>query len=115
MKKIIKYEEERPWGSFVRFTLNEKSSVKIITLKPKQKTSLQFHKKRQEFWKVLDNPIRVTVGKRTWIAKPGEEIQVKKKELHRLEGISKAARVLEISQGEFDEKDIVRVEDIYGR
>ena len=35
--------------------------------------------------------------------------------VHRIEGLSKEAHVLEISFGKFDEKDIVRVEDDFGR
>ena len=30
------YEEQRPWGRFRRFTLNQFSTVKLITLNPGQ-------------------------------------------------------------------------------
>jgi mannose-6-phosphate isomerase-like protein (cupin superfamily) len=46
-------EEQRPWGSFRRFTENEISTVKIITVNADQELSLQYHKNRDEFWKVL--------------------------------------------------------------
>ncbi|MEK6855349.1 MAG: phosphomannose isomerase type II C-terminal cupin domain [Nanoarchaeota archaeon] len=110
-----KYAEKRPWGGFERFTLNEKSSVKILSIKPGAKLSLQKHKHRSEFWKILDNSVRVSVGNRSWLAKKGEEIMVPKGALHRIEGYLRLARILEISFGKFDENDVVRIKDIYGR
>ena len=112
MKKLV---SNRPWGKFEQFTLNESSTVKIITINARKRTSLQFHKNRSEFWKVLDNPVKVTIGKKTFTAKKGDEVSVPKGINHRLIGLSKQARVLEISLGNFDEKDIVRIEDDWGR
>lgn len=110
-----KYVEKRPWGGFVRFTNNEKSTVKILVIKPRQKFSLQKHKKRSEFWKIVDNPVKITVGKKVFRAKRGDEFFIPKNTLHRAEALSKSVHILEIAFGNFDEKDIVRVEDDYGR
>ena len=110
-----KRTEKRPWGNFKQFTLNEKSTVKILTINPKQKFSLQYHKNRKEFWRFLDNPAKVTIGKKTKRMKGGDEIIIPKKTLHRIEAYSKPVRVLEIAFGKFDEKDIKRIEDVYGR
>ncbi len=110
-----KYVEKRPWGGFERFTLNEISTVKILTIKPKQKLSLQYHNKRREFWKFLDNPAKLTIGRKTFRVKKGDEIIIPIKTGHRIEAYSKPVKVLEISLGKFDEKDIKRTEDIYGR
>ena len=116
MKGLKKrYKEGRPWGGFDRFTLNELSTVKILTVKPGKRFSLQFHKKREEFWLFLDNPAKVTVGKKTFRVKGGEEVFIPMKTLHRIEAYKKPVRVLEISLKKFDEKDIVRVEDDFGR
>src|SRR3989344_7334373 len=101
-----KHFEKRPWGGFERFTLNEKSTVKILTIKPKQKFSLQLHNNRKEFWKFLDNPAKVTIGKKTFRVKKGDEVIVQKKTPHRIEALSKAVKILEISFGNFDERDI---------
>ncbi len=108
-------KSKRPWGNFERFTLNEKSTVKILIINPRRKFSLQYHKKRKEFWKFLDNPAKVTLGKKTIRVKKGDEILIPAKTLHRIEAYSKPVRVIEISLGEFDEKDIVRLEDDFGR
>lgn len=110
-----KYIEKRPWGGFQRFTLNEKTTVKILTIKPRQKFSLQYHRKRKEFWKFLDNPARVTIGKKIIKVKKGRELIIEPKILHRIEAYSAPVNVLEISFGKFKESDIVRIEDLYGR
>lgn len=110
-----KHKEKRPWGGFERFTLNEKSTVKILTIKPKQEFSLQYHKKRKEFWKFLDAHAKVTLGKRIFTAKKGDEVVIKPRTLHRIEAFSKPVNVLEISFGNFSEDDVERVEDKYGR
>jgi len=107
--------DKRPWGNFERFTLNEKTTVKIITVKPKQRFSLQTHSKRKEFWKFLDNEAKVTVGNKTFKVKRGESVLVKPRETHRVEALSKPVSFLEISFGNFSESDIKRISDDYGR
>ena len=113
--KMKKYSEKREWGGFERFTLNELSTVKIITVNPKKRFSLQYHINRKELWKFLDNPAKVTIGKRTFKAKKGDEITINKKTLHRVEAFSRPVRILEISFGKFSEKDIKRIKDDFGR
>jgi mannose-6-phosphate isomerase len=112
MKKKI---EKRPWGGFEQFTLNEISTVKILTLRPQQRFSLQKHSSRSEFWRFLDNPAKVTIGKKTFRVKKGDEIKIPSGSLHRIQALSKPVSVLEISLGKFKEKDIKRLDDDYGR
>ncbi len=114
-KKYKRYSEKRPWGNFEQFTLNEKTTIKILTIKPKQKFSLQYHKKRKEFWRFLDNPAKVTLGKKIIHVKKGDDILIPVRTNHRIEAYGKPVRVLEISYGNFDESDIKRLEDIYRR
>ena len=107
---------ERPWGQFQQFVSNETVTVKIITVEPGHRLSLQTHDRRGEFWKVLDGPIEVTVGERTWSAEPGENIWVPCGTIHRMANKGdRAGRLLEIAFGDFDESDIVRLEDDYAR
>ncbi len=112
---MVKYSEDRPWGKFERFTLNELSTVKIISINPNQKLSLQYHNKREEFWRVLDGLAKITLGDSEFRMYPGGELYIPVKTLHRIESYDKPVSILEISLGEFDEKDIVRFEDVYGR
>lgn len=108
-------EEKRPWGRFERFTLNEQCTVKLIYLDGDKRLSLQYHNNRSEFWKVVKGPIRVQLGSETKTLQTGETITIPKKTNHRLIGAGTDAIILEISTGEFDEGDIVRLEDDYKR
>ena len=110
------YHERRPWGGFSQFTHNELSTVKILEVKPGEQNSLQFHHHREELWVPLDDNIEVVVGEKRWHPKKFEEIRIVKKQNHRLIGAGKEPGfVLEISFGDFDENDIVRVKDDYNR
>lgn len=116
MKKSLKktFTEKRPWGFFTEFIKNEPATVKIISVKPGASLSLQYHHDREEFWHVLSGTGSVIVGKKKFVAKPGKEFVVPPKTLHRISA-TEALTILEIATGHFDESDIVRVQDIYGR
>ncbi len=110
IKKVI-----RPWGRFERYCLNKQCTVKTLTLNPNQKLSLQSHKKRDEFWKIIEGPAVAEIGGKKWLAKSGESIFIKKGVKHRLGAKKKKVLFLEISFGKFDEHDEVRYSDDYGR
>ncbi|MBC7836979.1 phosphomannose isomerase type II C-terminal cupin domain [Acetobacteraceae bacterium] len=116
MENLPNYEkEERPWGNFERFTLNEKSTVKILTIKAGEAFSLQTHEGRKEFWHIISGNGKITVGTNISEAQAGQEFLVPPRTLHRAEGGSESLVILEISLGEFDESDVTRIEDKYGR
>jgi mannose-1-phosphate guanylyltransferase/mannose-6-phosphate isomerase len=110
------FVSERPWGSFQQFVHNENVTVKVITVQPGHRLSLQRHAQRRELWHVLDVPIRVEVDSREWVAQPGENVWVPCGAVHRMgnDG-SEPGRLLEIGFGHFDEADIDRLHDDYGR
>jgi len=109
-------EDERPWGRFRRYTLNEVSTVKIITVLPGQSLSEQRHQRRQELWVVLDDGIEVHIGDTATVADKGDEFFITAGETHRLSCVGDVpARILEVAFGEFDEADIERLSDDYGR
>lgn len=107
--------EERPWGNFEVFTLNEQSSVKIISVHANMRLSLQRHAKRSEYWKVIEGSGSATVADTERLVGVGDEILIAVGALHRLTGGPEGIRVLEIALGTFDENDIERVEDDFGR
>ncbi len=109
------YREERPWGEFVEFTRNIPSTVKIITVKPGESLSLQHHKNRDEFWRIISGDGTIEIGDKKVPAVPGHDHVVARETNHRIEGGTQPLVLLEISFGDFDENDIVRVEDRYGR
>lgn len=107
---------ERPWGRFQQFSSGEPVTVKTITVEPGQRLSLQRHQHRAEMWHVLGDPVRVTVGDRTWDAQQGELVWVPPGALHRLGSADgRPGLVLELAFGDFDEADIERLQDDYTR
>jgi cytidyltransferase-like protein len=101
---------KRPWGEY---KVIEKR--KIIKVKPNEKLSLQYHNKREEFWKILSGSGKITVGEKVFDAKPGDDFTIPKKIKHRAEAGHYGLEFLEISTGEVDEDDEVRIEDEYNR
>jgi mannose-6-phosphate isomerase-like protein (cupin superfamily) len=107
-------ETKRPWGKFLTFAKNEKCTVKILIINPEEELSLQQHKLREEHWYFLDDGI-VQLGNKTKKIKAGKEIIIKKNIEHRIIGTKNITRVLEVSFGNFSEKDEIRLEDKYAR
>ena len=112
---IKKYAEQRPWGKFEQFTHDRVSTVKILEVNPNQAISLQYHRGRSEFWKVICGTGRITIGEAVHDAKEGDEFFIPVGKKHRIQADSCLIKVLEISFGKFDENDIVRLEDKYSR
>ncbi len=112
---IEPFSEERPWGSFRTFTKNLPSTVKTLFVKHGEAFSLQKHNHRTEFWRVLLGNPEITIGDKIINAKPGDEFHIPLETNHRITATNGDTEVLEISLGEFDEQDIVRIEDKYGR
>lgn len=109
------FREFRPWGEELWITNNPPSMVKILTVSPGEALSLQYHNKREEYWRVLSGDGKAVVGEEELDLKEGMDIFVPKETRHRLIGGNKPLVLLELAFGEFDEKDIVRLEDRYGR
>ena len=107
---------DRPWGQFQQFVSNEQVTVKIITVHPGHRLSLQKHDHRGEMWQVLDVPIDIVVDDRAWLAQPGETIWVPRGATHRMGNSGeRPGRLLEVAFGLFDESDIERLQDDYSR
>jgi len=107
---------EKPWGKFEQYTHNLPSTVKVITVRPSEALSLQYHNGRDELWVALDPGAQVEVGDQSLNLEPEEMVFIPRRTPHRLSAIGEEpVRILEISLGEFDEYDIVRLEDVYGR
>jgi mannose-1-phosphate guanylyltransferase/mannose-6-phosphate isomerase len=109
-------ESVRPWGRFEQFAVNEPVTVKVITVEPGHRLSLQRHRSRAEMWQVLDGPLDFEVDGRRWSAGDGERVWVPRGSTHRIGNCSlRPGRVLEVAFGEFDEDDIERLDDDYAR
>lgn len=115
MNKLEIYEEERPWGNFRQFIHDTSATVKIITVKPNETLSLQSHKKRDEFWRIIKGKGFVQIGDSKFDVKENDEYEIPVGTKHRLGAYDEGLQILEIATGNFDENDIVRYEDKYGR
>lgn len=107
-------EVERPWGLFKEFALNKKCTVKVIEVKPHEELSLQKHRHREENWYFLTSGF-VQLGNKKKKVKEGELIKISKNTPHRIKAGWKRVKVLEISFGNFNEHDEIRLEDKYNR
>ncbi len=108
-------KEERPWGNFERFTLNEKTTVKIITVNAGEAISLQTHEHRDEFWRVIRGSGVVRIRESEHAAREGDEFFIPRHCEHRVSAGPEGLACLEIAFGDFDENDLTRLEDRYGR
>lgn len=109
---------ERPWGHFKTYMSNRKFTVKDIVVKPGQSLSLQSHRHRDEFWAWIDGPApRITIGNTSFYMEAGREYAIPRGTKHRIENphSSGSLTILEVAHGRFDENDIIRYEDKYGR
>jgi len=109
------YSEIRPWGRFEKFHENKSCTVKLIYVNANSRLSLQYHKKRSEFWKVIKGTAVVEIDKKTIVLKEGETTTIPRQAKHRVLALESDCIILEIAYGRFDENDIVRLEDDYQR
>lgn len=108
-------EWHRPWGSY-KILGQDPVIVKVLTISPNSRLSLQSHKHRSEIWFALqpgllayvdDNIIRMDVLDRVYVDKGVK---------HRIENpTDQTIQIIELMFGDYDEDDIVRFEDDYGR
>lgn len=115
MPEFKPFTIERPWGSFRQLTLNSKSTVKVHTVKPGEETSWQSHKKRSEFWHIISGDGEVHIENEKYKIIPGAEFNAPVGIKHRWIAGSHGMILVEIATGDFDEEDIIRYEDKYGR
>ena len=73
---IDTYKEERPWGWFEKFVENQKCTIKLLHLNPNSQTSLQYHHKREEWWKIIKGSISVELDGEKKILNEDETIYI---------------------------------------
>ncbi|MBD3615001.1 MAG: phosphoheptose isomerase [Gracilimonas sp.] len=100
-------------------------SPKILLVEPGKRLSWQYHHRRAEMWQVVEGPVGV-IRSITDEQKPvkkyneGDLITLKQGERHRLVGLDDWGVIAEIWQHVYadhpsNEKDIVRLDDDFGR
>lgn len=108
----------RPWGFYKTSLLTPFYQSKILCINPGQAISLQSHNHREEHWVNIKGKGKVIVDDKERNFLRGDYIHIPKKSKHRLVNNSKKEKLIvnEVQLGEsFDESDIVRYQDNYGR
>ena len=107
----------RPWGYFNSVIQNDNYQIKIISLNPGAKISLQKHEHRSEHWIVILGIATVTRETEEYELRVNESTFIRAGEVHRLSNNqSFELKIIEIQTGEYlGEDDIIRLDDIYQR
>ena len=143
---LTKQDRERPWGGYFvidedqarqfinnyfphpeneELLIRNRLSPKILLIAPEKRLSWQYHHRRAEIWKLISGSAGIITSdtdeeNEPVLLNPGDIIQLKQGERHRLIGLSEWGIVAEIWQHTdiyypSDEDDIVRVQDDFGR
>jgi mannose-6-phosphate isomerase len=110
-------ESVRPWGRYEILQESEIHKVKSIYVNPGKRLSYQRHQKRSEHWFIVSGIATVVLDGETFTKLPGETVDVKLGQLHRIgnDGTEELL-FIEIQTGTyFGEDDIERVEDDFSR
>ncbi|TAD82523.1 MAG: phosphoheptose isomerase [Bacteroidetes bacterium] len=143
---VASQDFNRPWGGFfvlqeadapafveayfpgytaAQLTIGNKLSPKFLVVAPGMRLSWQYHHRRAEIWRVLQNDVKVATSltndettPKTYTA--GQIVVLQKGERHRLIGADTYGIVAEVWQhtdvlAPSDEDDIVRLQDDFGR
>jgi mannose-6-phosphate isomerase-like protein (cupin superfamily) len=108
---------ERPWGYYEVLELREFFQIKLLVVNSGKRLSLQSHNFRSEHWHVLSGKGFVTVGSEIQEVGPEDSISIPVGVKHRVAaGEGDSLTFIEIQTGtSFDEDDIFRYEDDFGR
>ncbi len=107
----------RPWGHYISIVGDSRWQVKLISVKPGEKLSLQMHHHRSEHWIVVKGTANVEIDQKLSILSENESIYIPLGSKHRLSNPGKIKLILiEVQSGSYvGEDDIIRFEDNYGR
>ena len=109
-------EETRKWGNF-KILLDEPNvKIKKITVNPNSRLSLQLHRYRSEWWKIIKGQGLMQVGASEWAVEEGDTVNIARLEVHRITNETDEPLIfVEVQSGDCIEDDIIRIEDDYGR
>jgi mannose-6-phosphate isomerase-like protein (cupin superfamily) len=113
----MNYTEQRPWGQFENLLDVDYCKVKVITIKPGQAPSYQYHFKRSEVYVIVQGKALICLDDVETEHNVGDTVLVPVLVKHRVTNIGDEDLIfIEVQHGEyFGEDDIVRVDDSYGR
>lgn len=108
---------KRPWGCYTVLQDMSNYKVKRLDISVGKKISLQYHKKRQEHWTVVDGLARIQIDDDIVTLSRNETAYIPAGSKHRLENIGQEPLIIVETQlgTYFGEDDIIRIEDDWGR
>jgi mannose-1-phosphate guanylyltransferase len=107
----------RPWGKYTNLEESDNFKVKILTVNPGKRLSLQKHLHRSEHWTVVKGTALIRNGDKEFLLRPNESTYIPIGVVHRISNLGKIpVEIVEVQVGEYlGEDDIIRLEDDYGR
>ena len=107
----------RPWGYYQILSDAPDHKVKRIVVLPDGALSLQRHQRRAEHWYAVSGAGVATIDGTAHNLEGGAAVDIPQGATHRLENTAnKDLVIIEVQTGSyFDEDDIERLEDKYGR
>ncbi len=115
------FQVVRPWGWMDVVCINQDGcSVRILNVLPNRRLSLQRHRLRDELFVALDDGVVVDIapvgqGIRSLRVRKGHSLLIPKLTWHRFHSDNGLRRCLEVAFGHYDQGDIERAGDDYGR
>lgn len=115
VREIIAYDE-RPWGGWVLLS----AGFKVLVCVAGKRLSLQLHHRRSELWIIRSGVAHITLGvddemEERDLGSGSDPLLIKRETLHRLEARATNVVLIEMYFGEYQEDDLVRIEDDHGR
>ncbi|MBU6310845.1 adenylyltransferase/cytidyltransferase family protein [Patescibacteria group bacterium] len=105
----------RPWGHMQTLVQDSTFWVKVISVSPGARLSLQTHSHRAEYWVCIQGEVRAEVNGIVYTLSVGDVLTIPVTARHRLSSIS-GGTIVEVATGSsVTEDDIVRLADDYGR
>ncbi len=105
----------RPWGEYQVLGENP-VCVKVITVNANSRLSLQTHEHRSEIWFALNPGLQAQIGDQIIDLEELKRVKVEQGQQHRLiNPTDHPIQVIELMYGVYDENDIFRLDDDYGR
>ncbi|MCK4787369.1 MAG: hypothetical protein KAV87_26665, partial [Desulfobacteraceae bacterium] len=102
---------EKPWGYEVVFAENELYTGKLLLINEGCRTSLQYHKVKDETFYINSGKVVIEIGNTKVTPSCNEAIRIRPNVIHRITAIESSV-VFEVST---PHKGTVRLEDDYGR
>ena len=104
----------RPWGTYRVLKSTAKMVAKILHVYPDKAMSVQYHKYRNEHWKIIDGEATTLIGDHWWTFTRGHRVYIPKNTIHCVRASNGHLRIFEVWEGEkLDENDIIRINHDY--